>query len=182
MIWAKVSSQSWFADMKSFSIFGSVQLSSVTQSCPTRWHHGMQHNRLPCPSPIPRAYSSSCALGQWCHPNISSSVDPFPSCLQSFPAPGSVPKSQFFPSGGKSIGALASASVLPVNIQDWFPLGFSGWMSLQFKGLSRVFSNTTVQRYQFFSISQLSHLYMTTGKKHNFHYRDLWLESNSSTF
>ena len=129
----------------------SVQLSSVTQSCPTRWHHGMQHNRLPCPSPIPRAYSSSCALGQWCHPNISSSVDPFPSCLQSFPAPGSVPKSQFFPSGGKSIGALASASVLPVNIQDWFPLGFSGWMSLQFKGLSRVFSNTKVQKHKFFS-------------------------------
>jgi len=117
--------------------------------------HGLQHARPPCPSPTPRAYSNSCLLSQWCHPTISSSVVPSFSCLQSFPASGSFAVSQFFTSGGQSIGASASASVLPMNIQDWFPLGWTGWISLQSKGLSRVFSNTTVQNHQFFD-AQLS--------------------------
>ena len=117
------------------------------------WPHGLQHTRLPCPSPIPGAYS--CPLSRWCHPTISSSVIPFSSCLQSFLESGSSPMSQFFPSGGQSIGASASASVLPMIIQDWSPLGLTGWISLQSKGLSRVFSNTTVQKHQFFDV-QLS--------------------------
>ena len=114
------------------------------------WPHGLEHARLTCPLPTPRARSNSCPLTQWCHPAISSSVIPFSSCLQSFPASGSFPMSQFFASGGQSIGASASASVLLVNIQDWVPLGLTGWISLQSKGLSRVFSNTTVQKHQFF--------------------------------
>ena len=112
--------------------------------------HGLQHARPPCSSPTPRAYSNSCPSSQWCHPAISSSVVPFSSCLQSCLASGSFPKSQFFASGGQSIGASTSASVLPMNIQDWFPLGWTGWTSLLSKGLSRVFSNTTVQKHQFF--------------------------------
>ena len=129
--------------------------------------HGLQHARLPCPSPTLRACSNSCPLSWWCHPTISSSVVHF-SCLQSFPASGSFQMSPFFPSGGQSIGVSASALVLPMNIQDWFPLGWTGWISLQSKGLSRVF-NTTVQKHQFFGaklffIVQLSHPYMTTGK------------------
>ena len=117
--------------------------------------HGLQHARLPCPSPTSRAYSNSCPLIQWCHPTISSSVIPF-SCLQSFPASGSFPVSQFFTSGGQSIEVSASAWVLPMDIQDWFPLRWTGWISLQLKGLSRIFSNTTVQKHQFFS-AQLSY-------------------------
>jgi len=117
--------------------------------------HGLQHARLPCPSPTPEACSNSCPSSKWCHPTISSSVVPFSSCLQSLPASRSFPMSQFFTSGGQSIGVSASASVLPMNIQGWFPLGLAGWMSLQSKGLSRVFSNTTVQKHQFFS-AQLS--------------------------
>ena len=113
--------------------------------------HGLQHARLPCPSPSPRTYSNSCALSQWCHPTISSSVIPFSCCLQSVPASGSFPVSQLFPSGDQSIAASASASVLLTNIQGWFPLGLTGWISLQSKGLSRVFANTTVQMHQFFS-------------------------------
>ena len=112
--------------------------------------HGLQHARLPCPSPAPRAYSNSCPSSQWCHPTISSSVVPISSNLQSFPASGSFPVSQFFASGGQRIAVSASASVFPMNIQDWFPLGWTGWISLQSKGLSRVFSNTTVQKHQFF--------------------------------
>ena len=112
--------------------------------------HGLQPSRLPCPSPAPRACSNSCPSSWWCHPTISSSVIPF-SCLQSFPASGSFPVSQFFTSRGQSIGASASASVLPVNTQDWSPLGWTGWISLQSKGLSGVFSNTTVQKHQFSS-------------------------------
>ena len=104
--------------------------------------YGLQHTRLPYPSPTPGACSNSCPLNLWCYPTISSSVIPF-SCLQSFPASGSFPMSQFFPSGGQSIGVSASASVLPMNIQDWFPLGLTGLISLQSKGLSKVFSNTT---------------------------------------
>ena len=119
------------------------------------WLHGLQHTRLPYPSPTPRAYSNSCPSSQWCHPTISSSVIPFSSCLQFFPALRSFPVSQLFAWGGQSIGVSASTSVLPMNIQDWFPLGLTGWISLQSKGLTRVFSNTTVQKYQFFS-TQLS--------------------------
>ena len=117
--------------------------------------HGLQHARPPCPSPTPRACSNSSLSSQWCHPTISSSVILFSSCLQSFPASGSFPMSQFFESDGQSIGVSASASVFPMNIKDWFPLGLTGWISLQSKGLSRVFSNTTVQKHQFFS-AQLS--------------------------
>ena len=113
--------------------------------------HGLHHIRLPCPSPTPRAYSNSCPSSWWHHPTISSSVIPFSSRLQSFPASGAFPMSWFFSSGGQSIGVSASASVFPMNIQDWFPLGWTGWISLQSKGLSRVFSNTTVQKHQFFS-------------------------------
>ena len=117
--------------------------------------HGLQHASLPCPSPTPGVYSKSCPSSQWCHPIISSSVVPFCSCFQTFPASGSFLMSQFFTSGGQIIGVSASASVPPMNIQDWFPLGFTGWISLQSKGLSRVFSNTTVQKHLFFG-SQLS--------------------------
>ena len=119
------------------------------------WPHGLQHVRLPCPSPTPRAYSNSCPSSQWCYPTISSTVVSFSSCLQSFSASGSFLMSQFFMSGGQSIGVSASASVLPMNIQEWFTLGWTGWISLQSKGLSRVFSNTTVQKHQFFG-TQLS--------------------------
>ena len=111
------------------------------------WPHGLQHARLPCPSPSPGACSKSCPLSQWYHPTILSSVIPFSSCLQSFPASGSFPTSRFFASSAQSIGM--SASVLPMNLQDWFPLGWTGWISLQSKGLSRVFSNTIVQKHQF---------------------------------
>ena len=114
------------------------------------WPHGLQHIRPPCPSSTPRVYSNSCPLSWWCHPTISSSVVPFSSCLQSFPASGSFPMSQLFASGGQRIGVSASASVLPMNIQDWFPLGRTAWISLQPKRLSSVFSNTTVQKHQFF--------------------------------
>ena len=113
--------------------------------------HESQHARPPCPSPTPGVYSNSCPLSRWCHPTISSSVVPFSSYLQSFPASGSFPRSQFFVSGGQSIGASALASVLPMNIQDWFPLGLISLITLQSKGLPRVFSNTTVQKHQFFS-------------------------------
>ena len=119
------------------------------------WPHGLQHVRLPRPSPIPRVCSNSYPSSWWCHPNISSSVIPFSSCLQSFPASGSFQMSQFFTLSGQSIGVSALASVLPMNIQKWFPLGWTGWISLQSKGLSRVFSNTTVQKHQFFG-AQLS--------------------------
>ena len=115
------------------------------------WPHRLQYANFPCPSPTPRAYSNSCPLNRWCHPTVSSSVMPFSSCLQSFPASGSFQMSQSFPSGGQSIGVTASTSVLPMNTQDWPPLGWTGWISLQSKGLSRVFSNTTVQKHQFFS-------------------------------
>ena len=118
------------------------------------WPRGLQYTRLPCPSPTPGAYSNSCPSSQWWHPTISSSVVSFSSHLQSFPASGSFPKSQFFASGGQSIRISASASVLPMNIQDWFPLEWTGWISLQSKGLSRVF-NTTVQKHEFFG-AQLS--------------------------
>ena len=113
-----------------------------------------------CPSPTPRACSNSCPSSWWCHPTISSSVVTFSSCLQSFPASGSFPVSQFFTLGGRSIGT--SASNLPTNTRGWFPLGMTGFISLQSKGLSRVFSNTTVRKHQFFFMVQLSHVYLTT--------------------
>ena len=117
--------------------------------------HGQQHARLPCPSPTPGACSNSCPLSGWCHPTISSSVVPFSSCLRSFSASESFPMSQIFKWGGQSTGVSASASLLPMNTQDWSPLGWTGWISLQSKGLSRIFSNTTVQKHQFVS-TQLS--------------------------
>ena len=119
------------------------------------WPHGPQHSRLPCPSPTPRVHPNPGPLSQWCHPTISSSVIPFSSCLQSFPASGSFQMSQLFASGGQRIGVSASTSVLPMNTKDWSPLGWTGWTSLQSKGLSRVFSNTTLQKHRFFS-AQLS--------------------------
>ena len=133
--------------------------SSVHFSCSvvsnSLWPHGLQHARPPCPSPTPGVYSNSCPLCWWCHQTISSSVIPFSSCLQSFPASGSFQMSQFLVSGGQSIVLSASASVLPINIQDRFPLGWTDWISFLSKGLSTVFSNTTVQKHQFFS-AQLS--------------------------
>ena len=127
----------------------SVQFSRSVVSDSSR-PHGQQHARLPCPSPTPGTCSNSCPLNRWCHTTISPSVVPFSSCLQSFPASGSFEMSQFFASGGQSIGVSASASVLPMNIQNWFPLGLTSWISLQSKGLWIVFSNTTVQKHQFF--------------------------------
>ena len=117
--------------------------------------HESQHAQPPCLSPTPGVHSNSCPSSRWCHPVISSSVVPFSSCPQSLPASGSFPMSQLFAWGGQSIGVLALASVLPVNTQDWSPLGWTGWTSLQSEGLSRIFSNTTVQKHQFFS-AQLS--------------------------
>ena len=127
--------------------FSSAQFSDSVMSNTLR-PHGPQHASLPCPSPALGAYSNSCPLSWWCHPAILSSVVHFSSRLQSFPALGSFQMSQFFTSGGQSIGGSATASVLPMNIQDWSPLGWTGWISLQSKGLSRVFSNTTVQKHQ----------------------------------
>ena len=129
--------------------------------------HGLQHARPPCPSPTPGILSNSCPLSQWCHATIPSCVVLFSSQLQSFPASGSFQMSQLFTSGGQSIGVSASTSVLPMNIQDWFYLGLTGWISLQSKGFSRVFYNTSVQKHPFFGAFftvQLSHPYMTTGK------------------
>ena len=131
--------------------------------------HGLQHAWLPCPSPTPGACSNSCPLSQWYYPTISGSAAPFSCCLPFFPSIRVFPMSQFFASGGQSIGVSVSASVLPVNIQDWFPLGLTGWISLQSKGHSRVFSNTTVKKHQFFCaqlsfIVQLSHPYLNSGK------------------
>ena len=136
--------------------FSSVQFSSVQFSCSVMSDslrpHEPQHARPPCPSPTPRVHPNPCPLSWWCHPTISSFV-PFSSCLQSFPASGSFPMSQLFTLGGQSIGV--STSVLPMNTQNWSSLGWTGWISLQSKGLSRVFSNTTVQKHQFFGV-QLS--------------------------
>ena len=132
----------------------SVQFSGSVMSDSLRPHES-QHARPPCPSPTPGLYSNSGPLSRWCHPAISSSVIPFSSCPQSLPASGSFPMSQLFASGGQSTGVSASASVLPMNSQDWFPLEWAGWISLQSKGLSRVFSNNTVQKHQFFG-AQLS--------------------------
>ena len=126
-------------------------------------HYGLQHARPPCSSPTPGACSNSCPLSQWCHPTISSSAVPFSSCLQSFPASGSFATSQFFALDSQIIGPSVSVSVLPMNIQDWFPLGLTCLISLLSKGISRIFSNTTVQKHQFFgtelSLWSNSHIY-----------------------
>ena len=135
-------------------MFSSVQLSHSVVSN-SLWPHESQHARTPCLSPSPRVQSHSRPSSPWCHPAISSSVVPFSSCPQSLPASGSFPMSQLFTWGGQSIGVSASTSVLPMSTQDWFPLEWTGWISLQFKGLSRVFSNTMVQKHQFFG-AQLS--------------------------
>ena len=138
----------------SASILAQVQFSRSVVSDSLRPHE-LQHTRPPCPSPTPGVYPNPCPLSQWCHPTISSSVVPFSSCPQSFPASGPFQVSQLFESGGQIIGVSALTSVLPMNTQDWSPLGWTGWISLQSKGLSRVFSNTIVQKHQFFCI-QLS--------------------------
>ena len=134
---------------------GSVQSFSHSLVSDSLRSHGPQHARPPCPSTTPGVYLNSCPLSWWCHPTISSSVVPFSSCPQSFPASGSFPMNQLFASCGQSIGVSASTSVFPMNTQDWYPLGWTGWISLRSKGLSRVFSNTTFQRHQFFG-TQLS--------------------------
>ena len=140
-----------YTDLR-MSHFSSRSCYSVQFSCSVLSNflqpRGLQHTRLPITTP--RACSNSCPSSQWCHPTTSSSLVLFSFCLQSFPASGSFPMSQLFISGGQSIGVSASASVLPMNIQGWFLLGFTGWISLQTKGLSRVFSNTIVQKHQFF--------------------------------
>ena len=133
--------------------------------------HEPQHTRPPCSSPTARVHPNSCPLSRWCHPTNSSSVVPFSSCPQSFPASGSFQMSQLFTSGGQSIGVSGSTSVLPMNMQDWSPLGRTSWISLQSKGLSRVFTNTTVQKHQFFS-TQLSlqsdfHIHTLPLENHN---------------
>ena len=145
-----VSLKNTYADAFLLTFSLSVQFSCSVMSDSLR-PHGLQHAKPPYLSPTPGACSNRCPLSPWCHWNISSSVVPFSSHVQSFPASGSFPMSQFFVSGGQNIGASASASVLPMNIQDWFPLGWTGWISLLSKGLSRIFSNTTVQKHQFFS-------------------------------
>ena len=150
--WAKVhgDAKSWTQLSNwHFHFTTSVQFSCSVVSNSLQSHE-LQHARPPCPSPTPRVYSNSCPSSRWCHPAISSSVVPFSSCLQSLPASGSFPMSQLFTWGGQNIGVSASASVLPMNTQDWSPSGWTGWISLQSKGLSRVFSNTIVQKHQFF--------------------------------
>ena len=146
--------------------------------------HGLQHARLPCPSPTPRVYFNSSPLSRWYHPTILSSVIPFSSCLQSFPASGSFQMSQLFASGCQSIGA--SESVLLMNIQDWFLLWLTGLTTLQSKGLSRVFSNTTVQKHQFFctqlSLWSNSHIHTWPLENHSFDCTDLCQQSNVSAF
>ena len=143
----------WF--LPRFLPLTKVQFSCLSVVSDSLWPHEPQHTRPPCASSTPGVYPNSCPSSRWCHPPISSSVVPFSSCPQSLPASASFPMSQLFAGGGQSIGVSASASVIPMNIQDWFPLGWTGWMSLQSKGLSRVFSNTTVQKHQFFG-TQLS--------------------------
>ena len=140
--------------MKLITSISSVQFSRSVVSY-SLWTHESQHTRPPCPLPAPGVYSNPRPSSWWCHPTISSSVIPFSSCPQSLPASGLFPMSQLFSWGGQSTGGSASASVLPMDAQDWSPLGWTGWISLQSKGLSRVFSNTTVQKHQFFG-AQLS--------------------------
>ena len=160
----------------------SVQFSSVVSD--SLRPHGLQHARLLCSSPAPGACSNSCPSSQWCHPTIKFSVVPFSSCLQSFPVSGTF-LSQFFALGGQSVEASASASVLAVNIQDSFSLGLTGLIALQSKGLSRVFSNTTVQKHQFFGAQLYGPTLISIHdycKNHSFDYTDLCWQSNVSAF
>ena len=154
ILWLKI------IQLVKFPIYWNIFIKTSVQFSPSvvsdsLWPHELQHARPPCPSPTPGVYPNSCPSHWWCHPTISSSAVPSSSCLQSFPASRSFQVSQFFQSDGQRIVASASASVLPMNIQDWFPLGWIGWISLLSKGLTRVFSNTTVQKHQFFG-TQLS--------------------------
>ena len=139
--------------------------------------HGLQHAMLPSPSPTPRAYSNSCPSHRWCQPTISPSAIPFSSCLQSFPVLGSFPMRQFFTSRGQSIGVSASASVFPMNIEDWFPLGFTGLISLLSNGLSKIFSNTIIQKHKFFSahlsLWSNSHTHKWLLENHSFDKADI---------
>ena len=144
-------SWTWLTNWKTWNFIPTEHLSVQSVS---QFSHSVVA-RPPCPSPTPAVYSNSCPLSRWCHPAISSSVVPFSSCPQSLPGSGSFPMSQLFAWGDQSTGVSASASVLPVNTQDWSPLGWTGWISLQSMGLSRVSSNTTVQKHQFFG-TQLS--------------------------
>ena len=150
------------------------------------WPCEPQHARPPCPSPTAGVYPNPCPLSRWCHLSISSSVVPFSSCLQSFPASGSFQVSQLFASGGQSTGVSASTSVMPMNTQGWFPLGLTSLISLQSKGLSRVFSSNTVQMYQFFDISLLYGPTFTSihdyWENHRFDYTDLCQQSDVSVF
>ena len=150
--WATVykatKSQTWLTNTQ--HTYSSVQSLNRVRSL---WPHESQHAKPPCPSPTPGVYPNSCPLSRWCHPAISSSAVPFSSCPQSLPASGSIQMSPLFASGGQCFGVSASTLVLPMSIQNWFPLGWTGWTSLQSEGLSRVFSNTTVQKHQFFPIS-----------------------------
>ena len=178
---------SWTRTVRKLRQGRSVQFSSVAQLCPDSLRpHGLQHARPPCPSPTPRVYSNSYPMNRWCHPAISSSVTPFSSCPQSLPASESFPMSQLFAWGGQSTGVSASASVLPVNIQDWSPLGWIGWISLQSKWLLRVFSNTTVQKHQFFWCSAFFTVQLTSihnhWKNHSLDQTDLCWQSNVSAF
>ena len=157
--YTKKRSQSLQLNLASKDNVSSINKSSVQFNCSvvsdSLWPHELQHARPLCPLPTPRVHPNPCPSSQWCHPAISFSVVPFSSCPQSLPASESFPMSQLFTWGGQSIGVSALASVLPMNTRDWSPLGWTGWISLQSKGLSRVFSNTTVQKQQFFS-NQLS--------------------------
>ena len=164
--------------------FRSVQFSRSVMS-DSLWLHESQHERPPCPSPTPGVYSNTCPSSRWCHPSISSSVIPF-SCPQSLLASGSFPMSQLFTRDGQSIRVSASASVLPMNTQDRFPLEWTGWISLQSKGLSRVFSNTTVQKHQSSALSFLHSPTLTSihdhWKNHSLDWTDLCWQSNVSAF
>ena len=168
-----------------FSPQVSVQfIHSVTSECV--WLHGLQHARLPCLWPTPTACANPRPLSRWCHPTISPSIVPFSSHLQSFPASGSSPMTQLFISAGQSIESSATASVLPMSTHDWFSLGLTGWISLQSKGLSRVFSNTTVQSINLVALSFLYSPTLTSihysWKNYSFDYMDLWWQSNVSVF
>ena len=163
----------WYIHRKESGRINTKMFSSVQFSCSvvsdSLQPHGLQHTRPPCSSPTPRVYSNSCPLNQWCHPTISSSVIPFSSCLQSFPASGSFQMSQFFASGSQSIGVSATTSVLPMNVQDWSPLEWTGWICLQSKGtlkslLQHHSSKASILRCSAFFIIQIWHLYTTTGK------------------
>ena len=167
--------------MPTWVICTSVQFSHSVMSDSLRPHES-QHARPPCPSPTPGVHPNSCPSSWWCHPAISSSVVPFSSCPQSLPTSGSFPMSQLFAWHGQRIGVSASASVFPKNTQGWSPLGWTGWMSLQSKGLSRVFSNTTVQKHQFFGtqLSSQSNSHIHTWREN--HSLDIFLQSNVSAF